>query len=387
MSQVTLLVVAAAAMLLRPWGGPVWLGPAACAAFGLAVGALAPGDVTGALGSLRDPLLFLVCAVPLAVSLDDVGVFEAAAARFRGGGALPVRLWVLAAAVVVVFNLDAAVVLLTPLYVRVARRQGLDAEALAFQPALLACLASGVLAVSNLTNLIVVERWQLGVVDVLVHLALPSVAATAVGWFAYRRAFDLGAGEADDAAEADPRALRRGLPVVAFVLVGFTAGAAVGVPAWAVAVVAWAWVALGTRVVRWRAIPWAAVVTAGALATLVAAALPHLGLDRVFGGGSGVASDLRVVAFGAIGSNLANNLPITLAGSAAMTRAAQAWPLLVGANVGAVLTITGSLSGLLWQGTAERVGVHVTARRYSTIGVRVGVPALLVATAVVLLTA
>ncbi|HEY5424337.1 MAG TPA: hypothetical protein VIK05_12735 [Ilumatobacteraceae bacterium] len=49
---------------------------------------------------------------------------------------------VLAAAVTVVFNLDAAVVLLTPLYIRIARRHGYSPEMLAFQPALLACLAS-----------------------------------------------------------------------------------------------------------------------------------------------------------------------------------------------------------------------------------------------------
>ncbi|MGI8755893.1 MAG: hypothetical protein ACR2MB_08545 [Acidimicrobiales bacterium] len=48
----------------------------------------------------------------------------------------------MAAAVVAVFNLDAAVVFLNPLYVRIARRQGLPSEALAFQPALLASLGS-----------------------------------------------------------------------------------------------------------------------------------------------------------------------------------------------------------------------------------------------------
>ena len=49
--------------------------------------------------------------------------------------------------VVALLNLDAAVVLLTPLAVRVARRAGLDPVAMAFQPALLACLASSALPV------------------------------------------------------------------------------------------------------------------------------------------------------------------------------------------------------------------------------------------------
>ena len=69
---------------------------------------------------------------------------------------------------VAVLNLDAAVVLLTPLYVRVARRTGLDPVALAFQPVLLACLASSFLPVSNLTNLIAAHQADLGTSDFLV---------------------------------------------------------------------------------------------------------------------------------------------------------------------------------------------------------------------------
>ncbi len=138
-------------MLTRPAGLPVWAGPA--------VGALVASPFLGleaarsALATLQNPLLFLVFAVSLAVSLDNLGVFEAIAERFPSGHHLLASLWTLAAAVVIVFNLDAAVVLLTPLYIRIARRHGYPAEALAFQPALLACLASGLLPVSNLLSL------------------------------------------------------------------------------------------------------------------------------------------------------------------------------------------------------------------------------------------
>ena len=70
------------------------------------------------------------------------------------GRHLALGLWVLGALVTTILNLDASVVLLTPLYVRIARRCGLDPLALAFQPVLLSCLASSALPVSNLTNLI-----------------------------------------------------------------------------------------------------------------------------------------------------------------------------------------------------------------------------------------
>lgn len=376
--QIILVLVASALMVLRPWRMPVWVGPAAGALVGLATRSVSATGAWSSLGALRDPLLFLALAVPLAVTLDEIGVFEAIAAEFNGGRHLVLQLWWLAAAVVTVFNLDAAVVLLTPLYIRIARRHGLPIEALAFQPALLACLGSGVLPVSNLTNLIIAERFGLGVGEFLGHLAAPSIAATALGYWAYRSVFRLDPpGKALDAPR-DHRALRRGLPIIAFVLLGLTLGNAAGVPAWVVAAVALAWAMSLTGRLRWRAVPTSAIVTAGSLAVLVAAAVPHLPLDQIFHR-PGTAGDLAIVAFGALGSNIANNLPIVLAGSAAMTAPGQAWPLLIGTNIGSVFLITASLSGLLWRDTAERAGVSVTARRYASVGIRVGLPAVVAA--------
>ena len=381
--EIVLLVTASALMLLCPRGLPLWAGPVSCALIGLASTLISPSAASSALGTLRDPLLFLVVAVPLAVSLDDLGVFVSIAARFSDSRHLIARLWWLAAAVVAVFNLDAAVVLLTPLYIRIARRHGLPIEALAFQPALLACIGSGVLPVSNLTNLIVAAQWDLSATDFLTHLAIPCVAASAVGYIAYRRVFDFGVTATPLAVHADDRALRRGLPVIAFVLLGFTIGDSVGIPAWGVSAVALVWVTSLTRRLPWRSVPVVAIATAASLAVLVAGAIPHLGLERIFDR-SGASGDLGIVAFGALGSSVANNLPVVLAGSAAMRTADQAWPLLVGSNIGSVFLVTASLSGLLWRDTAARAGVQVTGRRYTAVGVRVGLPAIAVATALVL---
>lgn len=84
-----------------------------------------------------------------------------------------------------------------------------------------------------------------------------------------------------------------------------------------------------------------------------------------------------------IGSDASNNLPAVLAGARALHERSQVWPLLIGANIGPVLVLTGALSGLLWRDTARRLGVTVSARRYTEIGLRVGLPALIVAGAVV----
>lgn len=365
-------------MFVRPSGTPLWAGPVACAVVGLATTVIEWHQVGDALGPLREPLLFVAFAVPLAAALDRIGVFGAVAASFDGGRHLVAWLWLLAAGVVVVFNLDAAVVLLTPLYVRVARRHGLSAEALAFQPALLASIASSALPVSNLTNLVVAEQLDLRVVDFLGEMAVPTLAACAVGYVGYRSAFRSGPpGERVDD-PVDRTALARGLPIIAFVLVGFTVGDAVGIPAWIVAAVAAAWASAVGRTVPWRAVPVSAVAVAAGLAVLVAAAVPHLSLERVFER-TGVSGNFGVMAFGVVASNLTNNLPAVLAGTQSLVEPGQAWPLLVGVNIGPTLVLTASLSSLLWRDTARAMGVDVSVRRYSAVGIRVGIPAIVVA--------
>lgn len=372
-------------LFLRPRRMPVWVGAVVCAAAGALTTLIRWGDVTDSLGLLRDPLLFLVFAVPLAVMLDAIGVFAALAAMVDGGRHLVALLWVLAAFVVVVFNLDAAVVLLTPLYIRIARRHGLSVEMLAFQPALLACLASGPLPVSNLTNLIVAERYDLSVADFVRYMGPPTVVACVVGWWAFRRAFHLHP-QHDIADEpVDRTALRRGLPVVAFVLLGFTVGDVWGVPAWTVAAAAVAWcAAVPSRAVArsvWRSVPVEALLVASGLAVLVAGAAPHLHLDDVLAGDGALGRAHALVA-GVVASDVANNLPAVLALGEHLQHPDQVWPLLVGVNMGPTLVLTGALSGLLWRNTAASLGVDVTPRRYAAVGLRVGLPALLAAGAV-----
>jgi arsenical pump membrane protein len=384
LAEVVLLGVAAGLMLLRPGGLPFWVGPVAAASVGVVTTIVDLDTVGDALDPMAAPLLFLVFAVPLAVALDRLGVFAALAALVDGGRHLALALWVFGAVVVIVFNLDAAVLLLTPLYIRIAGRHGYAPEAFAFQPALLACLASGLLPVSNLTNLIVAEQFDLGVVDFVRAMWLPTVVAVAVGFAAYRRVFDVEPRRdaVDDV--ADRRALRRGLPIVAFVLVGFTGGEIVGIDAWVVAAVACVWTFALARHVFVRAVPVTAVAVAAALAVLAAAAAPHLPLDWFFAA-TGPVGDLRLVGFGTFGANVANNLPTVLVGGARIEQVDQVWPLLLGVNIGAVLTITGSLSGLLWRDTAARSGVAIGAGRYASVGLRVGAPALVAATVAVLI--
>ena len=142
------------------------------------------------LSSLWPALAFLLAGVPLAALLERLGFFDAVAAALARGGErdTPVAaLWLLAALTTVVLNLDTTIVLLTPLYLQLARRSRVDPLPIVAIPLLLASLASSVLPISNLTTLIVVARLDVGVGEVVGHLGLPSVAAATAGWLVYRR--------------------------------------------------------------------------------------------------------------------------------------------------------------------------------------------------------
>ena len=124
------------------------------------------------LSSLWPALAFLLAGVPLAALLERLGFFDAVAAALARGGErdTPVAaLWVLAALTTVVLNLDTTIVLLTPLYLQLARRSRVDPLPIVAIPLLLASLASSVLPISNLTTLIVVARLDVGVGEVIGH--------------------------------------------------------------------------------------------------------------------------------------------------------------------------------------------------------------------------
>lgn len=411
-AALVLLAVGVAGALLglrRPILVTVPLGAAATA---LAAGLIDLGESRAVLGDLVEPLAFLLTAVPLAVLLDELGVFDAVARR------LPMRwlapgLWVVGAATVALVNLDAAVVLLTPVAIRAARRAGLDPVGLALQPALLASLASSTLPVSNLTNLIAEQRDPRGPGAYLVTLGPPTLAALVVGyglWWAWWRPVPqpvatvvaaatvasplVGSPERrvrhDGGDSSRAVAERDALVIAALVggvlLVGFTVGDALGVPPWLVATAVLLGLALRARRLPLSAIPWTSALTVVGLAVLAVAAAEQVDLGAALGPGDGALATARIVGVGAVAANLTNNLPAFLAGLPALPDGDGArWAWLLGVNAGPTVLVTGSLAGMLWLDVARRSGLDVTWRHFLSAGGRVGIPALVAATAVLAL--
>ncbi|MEY2463803.1 MAG: hypothetical protein QOH64_1941 [Acidimicrobiaceae bacterium] len=381
-----LLALAVIGAVARPRGLAEWVAPAVCVALAVAVGAARGSELSDAGTALAAPLAFLLLALPMATLLDDAGVFTAAAAVAAGSRRAELGLWVLAAVTVALCNLDAAVVLLTPLYVRIARLRGADPLGYALQPALLACLASSALPVSNLTNLVVVADTGVGAGALLAALGPPTLVACTVGWFAWRRCWGSPPRRVDVEVPIDRAPLRLGACTAAYLVVGFTGGAEVGVPAWAVVAVAVLVLSVRARRLPWRAVPVGTAVLAFALAVLAIAAAPAVHLDRLLDGASGV----RAAVVGAGLANIASNLPVVVVGLRSLgpdPSTVAVWGLLLGVNAGPTLLVTGSLSGLLWLTTVRREGLDVGAGDYFQAGVRVGLPAFAAAVLVLSFTA
>ncbi len=383
MASVVLLAVAVVGVFVHPARVGAWFVPVLAACASVAVGAVGLDDLGRISDVLWAPLGFLLLAVPVAVLLDRLGFFAAAAGLVDGGRHLHLGLWVLAALVTTVFNLDASVVLLTPLYVRIARRHGLDSMSLAVQPVLLAAFASSALAVSNLTNLIAAEQlgWSTG--RFVTTLALPSLAATTIGYVAYRRWLGVEATPLPVHDPVDRQALRRGAPVVVLLLVGFLTGDVIGAPPVAVAAAALVWLFVVVPDRRRLALPVDAAALAFGLAVCAHGAAPHLPLDRVVPDGEGALAAIAAVALGAIGAGLLNNLPALLVLLPELPPDGPVTPgVLIGVNIGPALVLSGALAGLLWRATAIRLGVPVSVRAYHRMAWRIGLPALLAATVV-----
>ncbi len=279
-------------------------------------------------------------------------------------------LWILASCTTVVLNLDTTIVLLTPLYARIARRSNADPMPLIAIPLFTASLASSVLPVSNLTNLIVDDKLNVGVGAFVTHLALPSVVASTVGWVMYRQRFPRHI-EARRGGALDRRALKVGGAVVAAVLVGFVAGPAFGIEPWITAAAADILLVVVTRVVPWRSLPVLTAAGVAALATLVAVVVPTHAVRDVLG-----RPLLLPAVAAAVMANAVNNLPAVLVAVDSVHHMSWGmWAWLLGVNTAAVLAPIGALANLLWLRIARDEGIRVDLRNYVRTTFPVALPA------------
>jgi arsenical pump membrane protein len=358
----------------------------------LVLGALAvafgilPSTAALAVGVRVWPILLFVVAITVVTELAaEAGLFVAVAQRTaswgRGRGWL---LWllvlVLSVLSTVFLSLDTTAVLLTPVVVLLARHVGLPPVPFALTTVWMANTASLLLPVSNLTNLLAVHELAgispLGFAALMAVPALVAIAIPATVLFLVYRKQLVQRYEASPSDTTDDRVLLVASAVTVLVLVPLLVS---GLPVWMPAVAA-AIVLGGFFVVRRPAalrfglVPWQLIVLASGLFLVVEAA-HSLGLGAVLAAvsGTGVAplDLLQLSASGATGANLVNNLPAYLALEPVAGHPLRIAALLIGVNAGPLITPWASLATLLWHERLKALGVEISWRRYSLLGLAV----------------
>nr|WP_240977546.1 SLC13 family permease [Planctomonas sp. JC2975] len=344
-------------------------------------------------------LLFVVAITVVAELAAEAGLFDLLAAwatRVARGSAW--ALWLLTAAVATVstifLSLDTTAVLLTPIVVTMARHVRLNPLPFALTTVMLANTASLLLPVSNLTNLLAEQRLKgssaggsgtaafvaLSWAPALVAVVLPCIAIAVLGRKNLAARFVVQQREK----LRDPRLTTAAAVVVLALLPALVSGMPVWIPACVAAgVLAIVFAVLRRDVLRVSLVPWSMVVFAGGM-FLAAGAVEAIGSGAVVrelvGYGTSPLALLRVSGVGLLGANAANNLPAYLALEPAAQHPVQLMALLIGVNVGPLITPWASLATLLWHSRLQRLGVGVPWGRYMVIGVVVAPVTVIAAT-------
>ena len=354
-------------------------------------GALPWHEAADVLDRVWPVLTFLAAVTVLAELADGAQVFDVAAARAarwaRGSTpALFLLLCGLGAVTTILLSLDTTAVLLTPVVLATAQQLGLRPLPFALAAVWLANTASLLLPVSNLTNLLAVDRLKLSTVGYAGRMWLPALAAlvvTVAFLFLVHRSDLTGRYAVPAPAVPADRLLCAGCGVLCLAI-----GPAVvaGAPPWTVAVPA-AGLAAGLSAWRrpgslhLRLVPWSLTVLTVGLFLAVSAAGRH-GLDGALRHAVGGSDPLRAAGVAAATANAGNNLPAYLALERAVPpeHRDQLLGVLVGVDVGPLVLLWGSLATLLWRDRCRARGVRVSAVRFALTGLA-GMPLVLVASA------
>lgn len=361
----------------------------------VATGLLPLPEARESLATIAPMLVFLVGVIVLAELTKEAQVFDAIAGRMavlgRGNyAALFVLCTVFASLVTIFLNLDTTAVLLTPVMLALAPKARIAALPLAMTTIWFANTASLLLPVSNLTNLLAEDKIGMSPLEFAAHMWAPQLVAIAVT-MAFLWAFFWRRGERGDLRYTPPvlepvadrvlfgAAAAGCLLFIAALLIGVEVG--VAAPVAALIVVAAFWVRDRGRL-SWSLVPWQLLIFVTGL-FLVVPTLSRWGLGDLMRALLGDERDpYRIAAVGAGLSNVINNLPAYKAVEVVVPGGDrdQLLALLVGTNVGPVITPWASLATLLWFESCRRHGVRVPMRRFLLTGAGLAVVGLVATT-------
>lgn len=332
------------------------------------------------------PVLGFVAAITIVTELAaEAGVFSALAghlARWGRGRRILLWLFVLALAVVstIFLSLDTTAVLVTPVVVLLALHAGLPPLPFALATVWLANTASLLLPVSNLTNLLAEGRMDVGgpagfaalvAAPAAVGILVPVIVLSLM----FRR--ELRGRYAAPPVEraADRTLLLVSAIVVAALLPLLVSGLPVWIPAAAAAVVIV--VLFGIRrpgALSLNLVPWQPLGIAAGLFVLVETAHARgltAFISNIGGNGTDLLSLLQLSALGTVSSNAINNLPAYLVLEPIGHSPVRLAALLIGVNLGPLVTPWASLATLLWHQKITSLGVTLSWPKFMLAGLGV----------------
>jgi arsenical pump membrane protein len=350
-------------------------------------------------------LLFLGTVIVLAELTAAAGFFDVIAVRVAGLArgrypALFVLCVLFATVTTTVLNLDTTAVLLTPVMLALARKVGIVAIPLAMTTVWLANTASLLLPVSNLTNLLAANRVALSPLEFASRMWAPQLASVTVTmvflWVFYWRRGARGVDRYTPPPPHEPPDRVLFWVAALACLLFITVILAVRIPlgfasAMAAALVVVAFAMRNRAVLRLGLIPWRLLVFVTGLFLVVQTIGLH-GLDKVthalIGSGGGALGALRAAGTGAGLSNAVNNLPAYVAGESVIpfSHHTQLLALLIGTNVGPVITPWASLATLLWYERCHAYDAAVPLRKFMITGACLAVCGVAAAVGALLLT-
>ncbi|MCT1476694.1 SLC13 family permease [Microbacterium sp. p3-SID336] len=352
-----------------------------------------PAPDAAALGARTAPVLGFVVAITIVAELTrDAAVFDVVSQRLaRWGRGRVVLLWLLVIALAVVstvfLSLDTTAVIVTPVVVVLAQSIGVPPIPFALATVWLANTASLALPVSNLTNLLAARQigdgpgaflalsWAPTLVGVLVPVLILTLRHRATVFSTYATP--------PPRRPADPVLFWTATGVLLALMPALALLQEVWIPAALAAVALLAVFAVRRRrALRWKLVPWQAVALAAALFVLVETlhargALDAL-TDSVIAGGS-FGDLLRLAALGAVSSNAINNLPAYLVLEPVAGDPTALMALLIGVNLGPLITPWASLATLLWHHRITALGVEIRWSRFVLWGLVAAVPTVVLA--------
>ncbi|WP_235563939.1 SLC13 family permease [Arthrobacter sp. Soil763] len=319
------------------------------------------------------PVLGFVVAMSLVTELvDDAGLFRAVTDRLAAlGRGRVLLLWLLVIALACVstvfLSLDTTAVLVTPVVVLLAVHARIPPLPFALTTIWLANTASLLLPVSNLTNLLAQSRLGLSPAAFAALVWAPALAGILLPlvllWLAFRKDLRGRYGPQPMHRVRDKVLLYASAGVMVLLLPALVSGIPVHVPAAATAAVLLGLFLWRRRsALRWSMVPWRPLLlTAGLF--MVVEALHANGLTRALasaaGTGEGLTALLQLAALGAGAANTANNLPAYLALEPLAGSPVRLAALLIGVNLGPLVTPWASLATLLWHERLRALNVDI----------------------------